>query len=101
MAANADVTVSLPFEPGRRAFKAVATLHQELLALGAEELELAPVDDHYAPDSRAALHRSSGCSSRTSRSSEIDPGGAISFHSAGGERAEVELAAARDPPAPA
>ena len=53
---GADVTVSLPFEPGRRAFKAVATLHEELLALGADELELAPVDDHYAPESRAALH---------------------------------------------
>ena len=95
VAANADVTVSLPFEPGRRAFKAVATLHQELLALGADEQELAPVDDHYAPESRAALHHLERLLFEDLPATPIDPGSAISFHSAGGERAEVELAAAR------
>ena len=34
---GADVSVSLPFEPGRAAFKAVASAHQELLAAGARE----------------------------------------------------------------
>lgn len=93
--AGVDVTVSLPFEPGRRAFKAVATLHQELLALGAEEQELAPVDDHYAPESRATLHHVERLLFEDEPPSSVDPGQAISFHSAGGERAEVELAAAR------
>ena len=95
IAANADVTVSLPFEPGRQAFKAVATLHQELLALGADEHELAPVDDHYAPESRAALHHLERLLFEDEPPPRVEPGGAISFHSAGGERAEVELAAAR------
>ena len=92
---GADVTVSLPFESGRRAFKAVATLHEELLALGAAELELAPVDDHYAPESRATLHHIERLLFEDDPPSTAEPGSAISFHSAGGERAEVELAAAR------
>jgi ATP-dependent helicase/DNAse subunit B len=92
---EADVTVSLPFEPGRLAFKAVSGVHQELLALGAEELELPPLDDHYAPDSRAPLHHLERLLFEDEPPARVHPGGAISFHSAGGERAEVELAAAR------
>jgi ATP-dependent helicase/DNAse subunit B len=95
VAAHADVTVSLPYEPGRRAFKTVATLHQELLELGAEELPLAPVDDHYAAESRPVLHQIERLLFEDDPPGRVDPGGAISFHSAGGERAEVELAAAR------
>jgi ATP-dependent helicase/DNAse subunit B len=91
---DADVTVSLPYERGRLAFKAVSGLHQELLALGAEELELPPLDDHYSDESRAALHH---VERRLFEEGDgrVDAGGAISFHSAGGERAEVELVAAR------
>ena len=92
---GADVTVSLPYERGRRAFKAVSAMYQELLALGAEEVELAPVDDHYAPESRAALHHLERCLFEDEPGGLVDPGSAVSFHSAGGERAEVELAAAR------
>lgn len=91
----ADVTVSLPYEPGRLAFKAVSTVHQELLQLGAEESELAPLDDHYAPESRAALHHIERLLFEDAPPGRVDPGTAVSFHSAGGERAEVELAAAR------
>jgi hypothetical protein len=54
---EADVTVSLPYEPGRLAFKAVSGVHQELLGMGAEELELAPMDEYYEPGSREALHQ--------------------------------------------
>jgi ATP-dependent helicase/DNAse subunit B len=92
---NAKVTVSLPYERGRLAFKAVSSLHQELLALGAEELELPPLDDHYAPESRAALHQLERLLFEDDPGGRVDPGSAVSFHSAGGERAEVELAAAR------
>jgi ATP-dependent helicase/DNAse subunit B len=95
VAAYADVTVSLPYEPGRRAFKTVATLHQELLELGAQEHQLSPVDDHYAPESRAVLHHIERMLFEDDPPARVDPGEAISFHSAGGERAEVELAAAR------
>jgi len=94
-ACGADVTVSLPYERGRLAFKAVSTLHQELLALGAEELELPPLDDHYAPESRAALHHLERLLFEDAPDARVVPGSAIAFHSAGGERAEVELAAAR------
>jgi ATP-dependent helicase/DNAse subunit B len=92
---DADVTVSLPYERGRLAFKAVAGLHQELLALGAEELELPPLDDHYAAESREALHHVERRLFEDELDGRVHPGTAISFHSAGGERAEVELAAAR------
>ena len=53
---GADVTVSLPYEPGREAFKATSTLREELVAMGAEVIHLEAVSDHYADDSRAALH---------------------------------------------
>jgi ATP-dependent helicase/DNAse subunit B len=92
---NSDVAVSLPYEHGRLAFKAVAGVHQELLALGAEELELPPLDDHYADESRSALHHLERQLFELEPAARVDPGAAISFHSAGGERAEVELAAAR------
>jgi ATP-dependent helicase/DNAse subunit B len=91
---GADVSVSLPFEPGREAFRATARIRQELLARGAEELALEPVDVHYAADSRDALHQ---LERRLFEEpgEPVDPGAAICFHSAGGERAEVELVAAR------
>jgi ATP-dependent helicase/DNAse subunit B len=91
---GADVTVSLPYERGRLAFKAVSGVHQELLAMGAEELELAPLDDHYTPESRAPLHHIER-NLFEDPAGDVPPGAAVSFHSAGGERAEVELVAAR------
>ena len=91
---GADVAVSLPFEPGRAAFKAVARVHQELLALGAAENRLPPLDDHYAPDSRAALHQIERGLFEAG-GERVEPDRAVSFHAAGGRRAEVELAGAR------
>jgi ATP-dependent helicase/DNAse subunit B len=92
---GADVTVSLPFEPGRAAFKAVARVRQELLARGARELALAPLEDHYAEESRQALHHVERRLFETESGGRVHPGAAIAFHSAGGERAEVELAGTR------
>jgi ATP-dependent helicase/DNAse subunit B len=91
---DADVTVSLPFERGRLAFKAVGGVRQELLAMGAEELELAALDDYYTEESRSTLHHLERCLFEEV-DVRADAGGAVSFHSAGGERAEVELVAAR------
>ena len=90
------MTVSLPYERGRLAFKTVSGVHQELLAMGAEELELAPLDDHYADESRPALHHiERRLFEDAAERARRRPADAVSFHSAGGERAEVELAAAR------
>ena len=93
---DADVTISLPYERGRLAFKAVSGVHQELLAMGAEELELPPLDDHYADESRVALHHvERRLFADEAAGAEAAPGAAVSFHTAGGERAEVELIGAR------
>src|SRR5918996_4982239 len=92
---GADVAVSLPFEPGRVAFKAVARVREELLARGAAERALPPLDDHYAEDSRRALHHVERGLFENEPGGRVDPGAAIAFHSAGGDRAEVELAGAR------
>ncbi len=92
---GADVVVSLPFEAGRVAFRAVAAVRGELLDRGAEERSLAPVDTHYAEGSRAALHHLERHLFETEPAGRAYPGRAIAFHSAGGERAECELAAAR------
>jgi ATP-dependent helicase/DNAse subunit B len=92
---DADVTVSLPFEPGRVAFKAVARVREELLARGARELALPPLEDHYAEGSRRALHHVERGLFEAEPGARVNPGAAIAFHSGGGERAEVELAGAR------
>jgi ATP-dependent helicase/DNAse subunit B len=89
-----DVTVSLPYEAGRTAFKAVAGVHQELLARGAQERVLAPLDDHYADESRTALHHLER-SLFEDGAGRVDPGAAVELHTAAGQRAEIELAGAR------
>jgi ATP-dependent helicase/DNAse subunit B len=92
-AVGADVMVALTFEPGRTAFAARATLHQDLLALGASEQTLGAVADYYAPGARAVLHH-------VERSLyEVDPqradaDGVVLALEGGGERAEIELVAA-------
>ncbi|MEA2419793.1 MAG: hypothetical protein QOE60_1999, partial [Thermoleophilaceae bacterium] len=91
---GADVVVSLPHEAGRAAFKAIATVHQDLLGLGARETVLPPLDDHYAPESRAALHHVER-SLFEDETEQVDAGSAIEFHTAAGQRAEIELAGAR------
>ncbi len=91
---SVDVMVSLPYERGRVAFKAVARVFEELSALAAGPPEELPsVSDHYAPESRDALHhleRSLFADSARKRKHS----GAVRLLAAGGERAEVELVAA-------
>ena len=91
---EADVMVSLPFEAGRAAFRGVAEIHSKLLELGARERELAPLDRHYDDHSRAALNHLERKLFELDPGPPIDPGPAVQLHSAGGERAEVELVAA-------
>ena len=92
---GAYVCVSLPFEPGREAFRATAGVHARLSEIATDRTELAAVDDHYAPGSRAALHQVERGLFESDPPPPVEAGDAIAFHSAGGARAEVELAAAR------
>ena len=59
--------------PSRR----VSGVHQELLAMGADELELEPVDDHYADESRAALHHLERYLFEDEPGEPVEPGGAV------------------------
>ena len=88
--AGAQVTVSLPYEPGREAFRATATIREELAALADRVEHLEPTSDNYAPASRAALHAlERGLFERAGPG--VAPGAAVRLHAAGGERAEIEL----------
>jgi ATP-dependent helicase/DNAse subunit B len=91
--AGADVTVSLPYEPDRSAFAATRrTLDALGPAIAAHE-SLEPTPEHYAAESRAALHHLE----RTlfdAPAERPDPGSAVRLLSAGGQRGEVELVAA-------
>ncbi len=106
---GAPVTVSLPYEPGRAAFAGTERTYQELLALGAERVELPAVEDHYAapllhhlernlyePDApRAAGGPASGLQYGAQVQDPPSPAGdAVLLLRGGGERAEVELVGA-------
>ncbi|HEX3910696.1 MAG TPA: PD-(D/E)XK nuclease family protein [Solirubrobacteraceae bacterium] len=90
--ADAPVTVSLPYEPGRAAFGGRATTFQQLAPLVAEHRALQSRGEHYAPHARRAL-------SHLERSlfepgaARIDAGPALRLLEGGGERAELELVA--------
>ena len=91
---EADVTVSLPFEPGRQAFKAVAETYGRLESLADSHVALDPLSNHYADSSRDALHHVER-GLLEAEVGRVEAGDAVVMHSAGGERAEIELAAAR------
>lgn len=93
LAEHVDVTVSFPFESRRQAFVALADQFERLCALAGEHVELPGVADHYTEASRAVLHHlERGLFDPPGE--RVDPAPAIRIHAAGGERAEVELAAA-------
>jgi ATP-dependent helicase/DNAse subunit B len=93
LADHVDVTVSFPYERGRQAFRALTDQFERLAARADAAVELEGVADHYAPGSRRALHRLERRLFDPG-GGKVDAGGAVRLHSAGGERAEVELAAA-------
>jgi ATP-dependent helicase/DNAse subunit B len=93
---GAEVTVSLTYEPGRPALSARAEVVEELRPLAQDVVQLPASDEHYEPDSRAALHRlERGLFEPGSAPERIDPGAAIGLLEAGGELAEAELVAAQ------
>lgn len=92
--ADAEVTVSLTYEPGRSAFAGrSAALVQELGQLAGEVTELPAEDAHYAPESRAALHHVERHLFEPGAPS-VPAGAAVELLVAGGERAEAELVGA-------
>jgi ATP-dependent helicase/DNAse subunit B len=91
--AGADVTVSLPYEPGRAAFAWIEGTFQRLAALATERDALESTSEHYDPRSREALHHVERRLFEPA-TTRPDPAGAIRLLAAGGERAEVELVAA-------
>jgi RecB family exonuclease len=121
---GADVLVTLTYEPGRAAFGGRGEAFHALRALAADHVELPPRAEHYAPRSRAALHHLErglfeadepggppGGGEPAERAlaagperegppgggepARLDPGDAVELLEGGGERAELELVAAR------
>jgi RecB family exonuclease len=91
--AEAHVTVSLTYEPGRPALAARGPLVEALRGIATSARELISRDDHYDPGARAALHHLER-SLFEPGASRIDPGDAVALLEAGGERTEAELVAA-------
>ncbi len=90
---GAEVTVSLTYEAGRAALQARAEVVEELRPLAERVVELPPLDEHYEPRSRVALHHLERGLFEVG-SGRIDPGPAVRLLEAGGEHAEAELVAA-------
>ena len=99
---DAEVTVSLTYEPGRHAFAARGEAFH-LLDPAADTREvLAPRDAHYAPGAGRALHHlertlfeePAAAPSLFEAPADVAAGDAVVFMEGGGERAELELVAA-------
>jgi ATP-dependent helicase/DNAse subunit B len=90
--AEAPVTVSLAYEPGRVAFAGRGETFQELIALAPEHVELPARKEHYA---RPALHALERTLFEPQPPKRPDPGDALQLLEGGGERAELELVAAQ------
>jgi len=91
--AGADVTVALPYEPGRAAFAGRAGTIEALRPLADEEVVLPDRAAHYASGARPALHHLER-NLFEAPSSVRSPNGAVRLLEAGGERAEAELVGA-------
>jgi ATP-dependent helicase/DNAse subunit B len=92
--AGAEVTVSLPYERGREAFKALSTVFQRLSEWAGDHVEVDATDEFYVPESRAPLHHLERNLFEPGLTAKADPGDAVRVLAAGGDRAEVELIAA-------
>ncbi len=88
-----EVTVSLTYEPGRAALGARAPVVEELRSFADRVRELSPLQEHYLPGSRAALHHLERFLYEPDPP-RIDPGDAVRLLEAGGELAQAELVAA-------
>ncbi len=91
--ADAHVTVSLTYEPGRPALAARGPLVESLRGLAATVRELDSRDEHYHDHARVVLHHLERRLFEP-EPPRIEPGDAVGLLEAGGERAEAELIAA-------
>jgi len=89
---DADVTVSLTYEPGRAAFAGRAGTFNALAPLATRHEQLPPRAEHYAPRARVALgHLERSLFEPDTR--REDPAGAVRLLEGADERAELELVA--------
>lgn len=92
-----EITVSLTFEAGRRAFAARTQVEHDLRAVADVVRALPPNAEHYAPASRGALHHlERGLFEEEAEGAlfaTVAAGGALELLEGGGERAELELVA--------
>lgn len=91
-AVDAPVTVSLAYEPGRRAFAGRAAAFQHLLPLATSHTELASRAEYYSDASRVALHHLER-SLFEDEPERVEPRGAVSLLEGSSPRAELELVA--------
>ena len=89
---DAQVMVSLTYEPGRTAFAGRAGTFAALDPLAAEHRRLPPRAEYYAPSARGALSHLER-SLFEPNALRVDPAGAVRLLEGGGERAELELVA--------
>jgi ATP-dependent helicase/DNAse subunit B len=90
---DADVVVSLTYEPGRVALAGRAGGFESLRPRAREHRVCAPRTEHYAPGARAALsHLERSLFEDAPR--RVAPDGAVRLLEGGGPRAELELVAA-------
>jgi hypothetical protein len=85
LARIANVTVSLTYEPGHTGLEARAEAVEELRPLAAAVKQLPALDEHYARESRTALHAlERGLFEQNTQ--RVDPGDAVRLLESGGER---------------
>jgi PD-(D/E)XK nuclease superfamily protein/AddB-like protein len=89
---DADVTVSLAYEPGRAAFAGRAASYHALVPLASAQHRLPARAEHYAPGARVALSHLER-SLFEPRAPRIEASAAVRLLEGGGERAELELLA--------
>ena len=90
-----DVVVSLPYEPGRLAFKAVDRVHARLAEIASEADALPPAADWYADESaRRPPPPRAGAVRRPAVRARSTPAAPCAATAPAAQRAEVELVAA-------
>jgi ATP-dependent helicase/DNAse subunit B len=89
---DAELSVSLAYEPGRAVFAGRAAAFQRLSPLAGRHTELTARSEHYAPSARAALHHLER-SLLVESAERVAPGEAVRLLRGDSPRAELELVA--------
>lgn len=91
---GADVMMTLTHEPGRVLFEARERLHADLIGIGAQEIRVEPEDRYYEDTARTALAHIERTIFEPVEGDRAAASGGVRAICGGGERAELELAAA-------